>query len=206
MHEAAPAKPIDLDVEALRTAIREEYETVALDPGRGFHFHTGRTLAAIVGYQDDWLEGIPETAIESFAGTGNPFSLGPLDRGERVVDVGSGGGIDSLIAARMVGPEGRVIGVDMTPAMLDRARRAAAEGGLPNVDFREGLMEDLPVESGWADVVISNGVLNLTPDKGRALAEMNRVLKPGGRIQIGDILVEREVSAESKRKIDLWTG
>jgi SAM-dependent methyltransferase len=206
MHEAAPAKPIDLDVDALRTAIREEYETVALDPGRGFHFHTGRTLAAIVGYQDDWLEGIPETAIESFAGTGNPFSQGPLDRGERVVDVGSGGGIDSLIAALMVGPEGRVIGVDMTPAMLDRARRAAGEGGLPNVEFRKGLMEDLPVESGWADVVISNGVLNLTPDKGRALAEMNRVLNPGGRIQIGDILVEREVSAESKRKIDLWTG
>jgi SAM-dependent methyltransferase len=206
MHEAAPAKPIDLDVDALRTAIREEYETVALDPGRGFHFHTGRTLAAIVGYQDDWLEGIPETAIESFAGTGNPFSLGPLDRGERVVDIGSGGGIDSLIAALMVGPEGRVIGVDMTPAMLDRARRAAGEGGLPNVEFRKGLMEDLPVESGWADVVISNGVLNLTPDKGRALAEMNRVLNPGGRIQIGDILVEREVSAESKRKIDLWTG
>jgi SAM-dependent methyltransferase len=198
--------PVDIDVDALRSAIREEYETVALDPGRGFHFHTGRPLAAIVGYEDAWLEGIPETAIESFAGTGNPFSLGALEHGERVVDVGSGGGIDSLIAGRMVGPEGRVIGVDMTPAMLERARRAAAEGGLTNVEFREGLMEDLPVEDGWADVVISNGVLNLTPDKGRALAEMARVMRPGGRLQIGDILVEREVSAESKRKIDLWTG
>jgi ubiquinone/menaquinone biosynthesis C-methylase UbiE len=152
------------------------------------------------------LKGIPETAIESFAGTGNPFSLGSLEGGERVVDVGSGGGIDSLIAARMVGPEGRVIGVDMTPAMLERANGAAAESGLANVEFRKGLMEELPVEDGWADVVISNGVLNLTPDKGRALAEMARVLRPGGRLQIGDILVEREVSPESKRKIDLWTG
>ena len=200
------AAPIELDVEALRSAIREEYETVALDPGRGFHFHTGRSLTAIVGYEEQWLEGIPETAIESFAGTGNPFSMGALESGERVVDVGSGGGIDSLIAARMVRPGGQVIGVDMTPAMLDRARRAATQAAAGNVEFREGLMEDLPVETGWADVVISNGVLNLTPDKGRALAEMHRVLKPGGRIQIGDILVEREVSAESKKKIDLWTG
>jgi SAM-dependent methyltransferase len=200
------AGSIDLDVDALRSAIREEYETVALDPGRGFHFHTGRPLAAIVGYRDEWLEGIPETAIESFAGTGNPFSLGDLESGQRIVDVGSGGGIDSLIAARMVGPAGCVIGVDMTPAMLQRARRAGAESGLDNVEFREGLMEDLPVEDGWADVVISNGVLNLTPDKGRALAEMARVLRPGGRLQIADILVEREVSPESKRKIDLWTG
>jgi SAM-dependent methyltransferase len=199
-------EPVDLDVDALRSAIREEYEIVALDPGRGFHFHTGRTLAAIVGYEDEWLEGIPETAIESFAGTGNPFSLGPLRPGEQVVDVGSGGGIDSLIAARKVGPNGRVIGIDMTPAMLDRARHAAAQAGLENVEFREGLMEDLPIEDGWADLVISNGVLNLTPDKSRALAEMNRVLEPGGRLQVGDILVEREVSAESKRKIDLWTG
>lgn len=204
--ETRPAAPIDLDIDELRAAIRAEYETVALDPGRGFHFHTGRPLAAIVGYAEEWLEGIPESAIESFAGTGNPFALGALASGERVVDVGSGGGIDSLIAARMVGPEGRVVGVDMTPAMLERARRAAAEAGVENVEFREGLMEELPVEDGWAEVVISNGVLNLTPDKGRALGEMNRVLRPGGRLQIGDILVEREVSEASKRKIDLWTG
>ena len=204
--ETRPATPIDLDVDELRAAIRAEYETVALDPGRGFHFHTGRPLAAIVGYAEEWLEGIPESAIESFAGTGNPFSLGALASGERVVDVGSGGGIDSLIAARMVGSEGWVVGVDMTPAMLERARRAAAEAEIENVEFREGLMEELPIEDGWADVVISNGVLNLTPDKGRALGEMNRVLRPGGRLQIGDILVEREVSEASKRKIDLWTG
>ena len=198
--------PIDVDVEELRKAIREEYETVARDPGRGFHFHTGRTLTRIVGYEDEWLEGIPETAIESFAGTGNPFSLGRLEPGERVVDIGCGAGIDSLIAARMVGPEGRVIGVDMTPAMLDRARSAAAEASFENVEFREGVMEDLPVEDAWADVVISNGVLNLTPDKPRVLSEMARALKPGGRLQVADILVEKEVSESSKRKIDLWTG
>lgn len=204
--ELPAAAPIDLDIEVLREAIREEYETVALDPGRGFHFHTGRTLTGIVGYEDEWLEGIPETAIESFAGTGNPFSIGELRPGERVVDVGCGGGIDSLIAARMVGPEGRVIGVDMTPAMLDRARSSAAEAGVANVEFREGFMEELPVADAWADVVISNGVLNLTPDKPRVLAEMGRVLKPFGRLQIADILVEKEVSASSKRRIDLWTG
>lgn len=198
--------PIDLDVEELRAAIREEYETVARDPGRGFHFHTGRTLTRIVGYEDEWLEGIPETAIESFAGTGNPFSLGRLKPAERVVDIGCGAGIDSLIAARMVESEGRVIGIDMTPAMLDRARSAAAEAGFKNVEFREGVMEDLPVEDAWADVVISNGVLNLTPDKPRVLAEMARILKPGGRLQIADILVEKEVSGGAKQKIDLWTG
>lgn len=198
--------PIDLDVEELRAAIREEYETVAREPGRGFHFHTGRTLTRIVGYEDEWLEGIPETAIESFAGTGNPFSLGRLKPGERVVDIGCGAGIDSLIAARMVESEGRVIGIDMTPAMLDRARSAAAEAGFKNVEFREGVMEDLPVEDAWADVVISNGVLNLTPDKPTVLAEMARVLKPGGRLQIADILVEKEVSGGAKQKIDLWTG
>lgn len=200
------AKPIDVDVETLRQAIQQEYTEVASDPTQGFHFHTGRDLTAIVGYPDEWLEGIPETAIESFAGTGNPFAMGALQPGERVVDVGSGGGIDSLIAARMVGPSGKVVGVDMTPAMLQRARGAARESGLTNVEFHDGFMEQLPVEDGWADVVISNGVLNLTPDKLAALGEMRRVLAPGGRLQIADILVQKEVSEEAKRKIDLWTG
>lgn len=202
----SPVAPVDVEVDVLRGAIRDEYDTVALDPGRGFHFHTGRVLAEIVGYRDAWLEGIPESAIERFAGTGNPFSLGPLRPGDRVVDVGCGAGIDSLIAAKMVGPEGRVVGIDMTPSMLERARAAAEEAGFDHVEFREGLMEDLPVDDGWADVVISNGVLNLTPDKPRALAEMHRVLAPGGRLQIADILVERPVSEEAKRDIDLWTG
>jgi len=195
-----------LDVGSLREAIKEEYAEVASDPHRGFHFHTGRPLARMLEYADEWLEGIPESSIESFAGTGNPFSLGELRPGEMVVDLGSGAGIDSLIAARKVGPEGYVIGVDMTPAMLEKARRAARQTGLSNVEFREGYAEALPVEDGWADVVISNGVLNLMPDKAAALEEMSRVLKPEGRLQIGDILVQRAVPESAKRKIDLWTG
>jgi arsenite methyltransferase len=196
----------ELDVDTLRRAIREEYAEVAANPERGFHFHTGRPLARMLEYADEWLEGLPESSIESFAGTGNPFSLGELRPGESVVDVGGGAGIDSLIAAKKVGPDGRVIGVDMTPSMLEKARQGAKEAGLRNVEFREGYAEELPVEDGWADVVISNGVLNLMPDKAAALEEMSRVLKPNGRLQIGDILVQKAVSESAKRKIDLWTG
>jgi SAM-dependent methyltransferase len=195
-----------LDVESLRVAIQEEYELVAREPERGFHFHTGRPLARLLGYLEEWLEKIPEASIESFAGTGNPFSLGALQPGEKVVDVGSGAGIDSLIAARMIAPGGKVVGVDMTPAMLEKARHAAQESGIDNVEFRKGYAEALPIEDGWADVVISNGVLNLVADKSIVLREMERVLKPGGRLQIGDILVEKAVSEEDKRNIDLWTG
>lgn len=211
-HHAAPDVPhvatalAGLDTAALRDAIREEYATVAAEPHRGFHFHTGRPLAALLGYEDAWLEGLPEGSIESFAGTGNPFSLGALRPGECVVDVGSGAGIDSLIAGRMVRPEGRVIGVDMTPAMLAKARAGAAEMGASHVEFREGFAEDLPVEDGWADVVISNGVLNLFPDKLAGLREMARVLKPAGRLQIADILVQKAVGDSGKRNIDLWKG
>ena len=200
------AQPVDVDTAALRQAIKAEYKEVAEDPGKGFHFHTGRRLATIVGYRDEWFEGVSELAIESFAGTGNPFAMGALAAGERVVDVGSGGGIDSLIAARMVGPTGAVIGIDMTPAMLAKARAAAVESGVDNVEFREAYMEELPVPDGWADVVISNGVLNLTPDKQKAVREMFRVLRSGGRLQIGDILVNREVPEGAKKNIDLWKG
>ena len=195
-----------VDIESLRSAIIEEYQAVAKDPHRGFHFHTGRTLIQLVGYEPEWLEGIPESSIEAFAGTGNPFSLGAILIGENVVDVGSGAGIDSLIAAKMVGPGGRVIGVDMTPEMRERARTAAEEANLTNVEFRDGYAETLPVPDQWADLVISNGVLNLVPDKRAALSEMHRVLKPGGRLQIGDILVDRPVPEEAKENIDLWTG
>jgi arsenite methyltransferase len=198
--------PIDVDVSVLRDAIRAEYAAVAKNPDGGFHFHTGRALPRIVGYQPDWLEGIPETAVASFAGTGNPFSLGVLGAGEWVVDVGCGAGVDSLIAARMVGADGHVVGVDMTPAMLDRAQRAANEMGTPSVEFREGYMETLPVADGWADVVISNGVLNLTSDKAKVLGEMARVLKLGGRLQIGDIAIDKPVPEAAKQQIDLWTG
>jgi SAM-dependent methyltransferase len=190
----------------LRLAIQEEYATVAAEPERGFHFHTGRPLARMVGYDDAWLTGIPEPTIASFAGTGNPFSLGRLRDGDRVVDVGCGAGIDSLIASRMIGADGRVVGVEMTPAMLEKARTSAAQMGATNVDFREGYAEGLPVEDGWADVVISNGVMNLFPDKLAGLREMARVLRPGGRLQVGDILVERAVPDDAKQKIDLWKG
>ena len=202
----AVGEQLALDVGSLREAIQEEYAEVSSNPQKGFHFHTGRPLARVLEYADEWLEGLPESSIESFAGTGNPFSLGKLRPGERVVDVGCGAGIDSLIAAKKVGPDGRVIGVDMTPSMLEKARHAAEETRLENVEFREGYAEALPVADGWADVVISNGVLNLMPDKAAALEEMSRVLKPGGRLQIGDILVQRAVPESAKRKIDLWTG
>ena len=195
-----------LDVAELREAIQREYSDVALEPARGFHFHTGRRLAAMLGYDEDWLADVPEATIASFAGTGNPFALGAIETGEHVVDVGCGAGIDSLIAAKMVGRAGAVIGIDMTPAMLERARSSARKAAFENVEFRRGFAESLPVEDAWADVVISNGVLNLFPNKLACLAEMARVLKPGGRLQIGDILVERSVGEKAKRNIDLWKG
>jgi SAM-dependent methyltransferase len=206
MNHPTVVENLGLNLGELRAAVQAEYAVVALNPAQGFHFHTGRPLAQRLGYREAWLEGVPEAAIESFAGTGNPFSLRELSPGERVVDVGSGAGIDSLIAARMVGPNGRVVGVDMTPAMLNKARQAALEAGLDHVEFREGYGEALPVLDGWAEVVISNGVLNLMPDKSIALQEMARILKPGGRLQIGDILVQKPVPESAKRKIDLWTG
>jgi len=205
MSDNLQAEP-SLDLGRLRQAIQEEYAAVARDPGRGYHFHTGRPLASLLGYHDDWLEGLPEGSIASFAGTGNPFRISHLQLGERVVDIGSGAGIDSLIAAKMVGPDGQVIGVDMTRAMLEMARKSVSEAGAGNVEFREGLAESLPVPNGWAVVVISNGVLSLLPDKLVALQEMARVLKPTGRLQIGDILVQQAVPEDAKQQIDLWTG
>ena len=198
--------PPTVELTVLRAAIQEEYAAVALTPEQGFHFHTGRPLAALLGYADEWFAGMPDEAVESFAGTGNPFLGGVLPEGSRVVDVGCGAGFDSMIAARMVGHEGEVVGVDMTPAMLAKARAGAALVGLDNVTFREGFAETLPVEDGWADVLISNGVFNLVIDKPGTLKEWARVLRPGGRMQIGDILVDREVPESAKADISLWTG
>jgi len=200
------AEDLPVDPDALRDQVRAKYREVALKPGADFHFHTGRGLASRLGYDDGAVGALPDRAVESFAGVGNPFSLRRLAAGEKVVDVGSGGGFDSFIAAGQVGPGGQVTGVDMTPEMLDKARQTAGELGLGQVEFREGLAEALPVEDGWADVVISNGVINLCADKQAVLAEIFRVLRPGGRLQFADIANGRPVPAEAMRDIDLWTG
>jgi arsenite methyltransferase len=195
-----------VDVEQLRSEVQAHYAEVAHDPAGEFHFHTGRGATSRLGYGPELLDGFPESCIEAFAGVANPFSFGLPEPGERVIDIGAGGGLDSLIAARAVAPDGAVVAVDMTSAMLERADRNAAAAGIDNVDFRAGFAEQLPVPDGWADLVISNGVLNLVPDKVAAYAEIMRALKPGGRIQIADVCVEAEVPDEAKRDIDLWKG
>jgi arsenite methyltransferase len=195
-----------VDARALREQVREKYREVALDPRRTFHFHTGRPLAARCGYEPAPVGALPDRAVESFSGVGNPFSLRRLRPGERIIDVGSGAGFDSFIAAGQVGPNGRVVGVDMTTEMLAKARASAQALGLDQVEFREGLAEQLPVADGWADTVISNGVINLCPDKKAVFAEIRRVLKPGGRLQFADIANGRPVPPAALRDIDLWTG
>lgn len=198
--------PINVDVRALRSAIQDEYAEVATTPEKGFHFHTGRPLAAMLGYDPSETGALPDSAIESFAGVGNPFVFGRLRPGETVVEVGSGAGFDAVLAARQVGPTGRVIGVDMTPAMLEKARANVERLRLTNGEFRRGYMEELPLDDATADVVISNGVINLSPDKEVVFREIARVLKPGGRVQIADIVVARAVPDAAKENIDLWTG
>jgi arsenite methyltransferase len=200
MTDALPVDPA-----ALREEVKTKYRAVAVDPHGTFHFHTGRPLARRLGYEETVVARMPESAIEAFAGVGNPFSQGTLRPGERVVDLGSGGGFDCFVAAEQVGVEGQVVGVDMTDEMLQRSRAAATAMGHRNVEFRQGLIEDLPVESGWADVVISNGVINLCADKRKVFAEVMRVLKPGGRLQFADIANGKEVPAGALRNIDLWT-
>ena len=196
---------LPVDAVALRDEVKTKYRAVAVNPGGSFHFHTGRPLARRLAYDEAMTGQMPDTAIEAFAGVGNPFSLGALKSGERVVDLGSGGGFDCFVAARQVGPEGHVVGVDMTEEMLDRARAAAATMSVRQVEFRQGVLEDLPVDDNWADVVISNGVINLCADKRRVFAEIMRVLKPGGRLQFADIANCKEVPAGALRNIDLWT-
>ena len=195
-----------IDRNELRRFISEKYSEVATNPELGFHFHTGRPLALMLGYPSELIDRVPATNLASFAGTGNPFLFGDLRAGERVVDVGCGAGVDTLIAAQQVGSSGRVVAVDMTAEMRERTQEGAREMGLSNVDVREGFAEVLPVDDGFADVIISNGVVNLCPDKRAVFAEMLRVLKPGGRIQIGDILVHKEVPQDAKDDIALWSG
>jgi SAM-dependent methyltransferase len=198
--------PAAVDIEELRCQIQDKYTEVAKSPETGFHFHTGRPLALMLGYPLDVIDQLPAPTVKSFAGTGNPFSMGSLHPGEAVLDIGCGAGFDSLIAAGQVGPRGRVISVDMTPAMLARASGSAALAALKNIQFRLGFAESLPVEDSSIDVVISNGVINLCPDKMAVMAEVSRVLKPGGRLQIGDIVVHKEVPQSAKDDIDLWSG
>jgi len=195
-----------VDQAALRAQVQQKYRQVALEPDAPFHFHTGRTLATRLGYPAAAVDRLPDTAVESFAGVGNPFALRDLKRGERVVDVGCGAGFDTILAAGQVGPHGRVIGVDMTPEMLAKARDTVAELGLDHVEIREGLAEQLPVDDDWADVVISNGVINLCPDKTTVFAEIHRVLRPGGTLQFADIANGNPVPDTALRDIELWTG
>jgi SAM-dependent methyltransferase len=195
-----------VDPVALREQVRSKYREVAADPTRTYHFHTGRGLARRLGYEGDAVDALPDRAVESFAGVANPFALRRLAPGERVVDIGSGAGFDSFLAAAQVGPTGRVVGVDMTPEMLEKSTATGAELGMDHVEFRAGLAESVPVEDSWADVVISNGVINLCADKHAVLSEIRRVLRPGGWLQFADIANGLPVPEGALRDIDLWTG
>lgn len=197
---------IPVDPETLRDQVKQKYRAVAIEPETTFHFHTGRPLAARLGYDTAVVDALPDRAVESFAGVGNPFSLRRVAPGEHVVDIGSGAGFDSFIAAGQTGPTGRVVGVDMTPEMLAKSRATAAALGTTHIEFRDGYAEELPVDEGWADAVISNGVINLCADKRAVFDEIRRVLRPGGTVQFADIANGRPVPPEALRDIDLWTG
>jgi arsenite methyltransferase len=197
---------IPVDVDVLRAEIRKTYTEVSTDQQQEFIFPTGRAWARELGYPEPELSRVPDATVESFAGVANHWTLGRIDRGEVVLDLGCGAGTDLLIAAQMTGPTKRAIGVDMTDAMLNRARASAAEMGLANVELHESLIESLPLADRSVDVVISNGVIDLVPDKDAVFDEIDRVLRPGGRLQIADVVIHTEVSEDARKRIDLWTG
>ena len=200
------ATDIPVDVDALREEIRKTYTDVSTDHEQQFIFPTGRTWARELGYPEPELARVPDATVESFAGVANHWTLGRIEPGEVVLDLGCGAGTDLLIAAQMTGTTGRVIGIDMTPAMLDRARDSAREMGLENIELHESLIESLPLEDASVDVVLSNGVIDLVPDKDAVFDEIDRVLRPGGRLQVADVVIHTEVSEDARKRIDLWTG
>jgi arsenite methyltransferase len=203
----ATSCPVDLDTVRLRAEISTIYARVASEPGGDFHFHRGPAYAAeLLGYDAAELALLPSESTAAFAGVSNPLAIAPLEPGETVVDIGSGAGMDLMLAARRVGPTGRAIGVDMTPAMIERARASAKAIGLDHLEIRQGDAQALPIDDASVDVVISNGVINLTTDKVEAFSEIFRILEPGGRLQLGDIVVESELSEGIRRDVDLWTG
>ena len=196
--------PVDVDV--LREEIRRTYTDVSTDHDAEFIFPTGRWWAQELGYPEPELGRVPDGTVESFAGVANHWTLGRIEPGAVLLDLGCGAGTDLLIAAQMVGPDGAVTGVDMTASMLERARASAREMGLANVEVHEGMIERLPLEDESVDVVISNGVIDLVPDKDAVFDEIDRVLRPGGRLQLADVVIHHEVSEDARKRIDLWTG
>ncbi len=195
-----------VDVAALETKVRDMYRQVARAPHSRFHFELGRRLAIRLGYDPERLGAVPADAVDSFAGVGFFFDLAALEAGETVVDLGSGAGMDAFYAAGLVGPGGQVIGVDFTPEQLAKARRLSAGPDAGHVDFREGRIEALPVAESSADCVISNGVINLCPDKAAVFAEAARALRPGGRLAIADIVTERPLTEAIVCNADLWAS
>jgi arsenite methyltransferase len=195
-----------VDVGVLRDEIRRTYTDVSTDQQREFIFPTGRAWAQELAYPEPELSRVPDATADSFAGVANHWLLGRIDPGAVVLDLGCGAGTDLLIAAQMTGPTGRVIGIDMTASMLDRARVSADEMGLDNVELHEALIEDVPLEDASVDIVISNGVIDLVPDKDAVFDEIDRVLRPGGRLQVADVVIHHEVSEDARKRIDLWTG
>ena len=200
------ATDIPVDVDVLRDEIRRTYTEVSTDHQADFIFPTGRSWAEELDYPQPELDRVPDETAASFAGVANHWKLGRVEPGTVVLDLGCGAGTDLLIAAQMTGPRGRVIGVDMTPGMLDLAHASAGAMGLANVELHEGLIEALPVADASVDVVISNGVIDLVPDKDVVFDEIDRVLRPGGRLQLADIVIRHEVSEDARQRIDLWTG
>jgi arsenite methyltransferase len=196
--------PVDVDV--LRSENEKTYTEVSTEQGKDFIFPTGRTWAQDLDYPEPELARVPDKTVESFAGVANPWVHGPVEPGQTVLDLGCGAGTDLLIAAQMVGPGGRVIGIDMTESMLACARESAAAMGIDNIELHQSLIETLPVDDATVDVVISNGVIDLIPDKDAVFGEIDRVLRPGGRLQIADVVIHTEVSEDARARIDLWTG